>query len=288
MLTGNSQYHVNQGEGKLFSIDSVEGYYNDLTEKITRFGMPNDEIPITQDDDGTPRHFSIAIFQYGLAAYDLYLEHHEDIYLRKFWNCVRWAIDNQEENGGWNSFGRQNDKEPFSAMAQGEGISLLVRAFILTQDQLYFDCASKALKFLLKPREEGGVCEKSDSELLLYEFTFYPLVLNGWIFAAWGIFDFFKISRDLEIGRLWQLSIKSIKEKLPEFDCGYWSKYNIQNIIASPFYHKLHVAQLNVMYKLTGEKEFKKYAIRWQKQYDNVFFKMGAFIYKAYQKVILN
>lgn len=73
MLSGNSVFHVNQGEGKIYSKDSVAGYYNDLTEKITRFGLPDDSVPKSFVDTGEEIYFSISIFQYGLAAYDLYL-----------------------------------------------------------------------------------------------------------------------------------------------------------------------------------------------------------------------
>ena len=36
MLTGQSISHVNQGAGTCYSRDCVAGYYNDLTEKITK------------------------------------------------------------------------------------------------------------------------------------------------------------------------------------------------------------------------------------------------------------
>jgi heparosan-N-sulfate-glucuronate 5-epimerase len=34
-------------------------------------------------------------------------------------------------------------------------------------------------------------------------------------------------------------------------------------MIASPFYHALHIVQLKVMHKLTGEEVFQKFADRW-------------------------
>ena len=45
ILSGNSVFTVNQDEGKVYSKDEVKGYYNNLTEKITRFGLPGNEIP---------------------------------------------------------------------------------------------------------------------------------------------------------------------------------------------------------------------------------------------------
>ena len=36
MLTGNSISHVKQGAGSCYSKTEVAGYYNDLTEKVTK------------------------------------------------------------------------------------------------------------------------------------------------------------------------------------------------------------------------------------------------------------
>jgi heparosan-N-sulfate-glucuronate 5-epimerase len=34
--------------------------------------------------------------------------------------------------------------------------------------------------------------------------------------------------------------------------------------VASPFYHQLHIVQLRVMYRLTGEDKFGRVADRWE------------------------
>jgi hypothetical protein len=35
-------------------------------------------------------------------------------------------------------------------------------------------------------------------------------------------------------------------------------------MVASPFYHRLHVAQFRVMHRLTGEEKFGEYADKWE------------------------
>ena len=35
-------------------------------------------------------------------------------------------------------------------------------------------------------------------------------------------------------------------------------------MVASPFYHRLHIVQLRVMHKITGESIFASYADRWE------------------------
>ena len=286
MVIGKSSYHVKQNEGLCYSVDGLEGYYNNLTEKITRFGMPGEEIPITADDDGYKRHFSIAIFQYGLAANDLYLMTQDESMLRRMQNCADWALENQLENGAWKTFEPQNPAQPFSSMAQGEGISLLTRMYQISNNPKYLNAARKAFQFMLQPRKTGGVAEWEGNELYLYEFTYMPIVLNGWIFSAWGILDFYKATGDKMAYDAWILTSQSIGRNLPNFDCGFWSKYNKAERLTSPFYHRLHIAQLQVMYKLTGNDVFKKYANRWQRQLNNPLYKSVAFIKKVYQKLI--
>lgn len=286
MLIGKSSYHVNQTEGLCYSRDKVEGYYNNLTEKITRFGAPDDEVPITKHDQGPEVYFSIAIFQYGLAAYDLWLMRKDESMLRKFHNCVDWAMKNQQEDGSWITFATHNPEQPYSAMAQGEGASLLVRAFILSGNSSYLDAAKRAIDFLLLPKERGGVAEYTHNGLFLYEFTYLPCVLNGWIFASWGLLDYAKISGDKNITDVWNLTVKTIAASLDTFDCGYWSYYNRAGAMTSPFYHNLHIAQLNVMYDLTGIEKFKIVSNRWTKYKCSRYNRLRAFIKKAVQKVL--
>jgi hypothetical protein len=56
--------------------------------------------------------------------------------------------------------------------------------------------------------------------------------------------------------------------KLPQYDVGWWSKYSLYPHrlpdLAKPFYHRLHVTQLDVLYRLTGIDEFRARAARWR------------------------
>lgn len=286
MILGNSSYHVNQNEGKCYSIDDIKGYYNNLTEKITRFGEDGISLPITKHDNGSSGYFSIAIFQYGLAAYDLWLMTNESRMHSIFYKCVEWAIENQDVNGAWKTFHLQNANEPYSAMAQGEGISLLSRAYIDSGNETYKSASCRAVKFLLKDKKDGGVAEFIDNKIFLYEFTYLPLVLNGWIFAAWGLLDYYKISGDNQIREYWNNTVDTIAETLSLYDAGYWSFYNLNHNIASSFYHNLHIAQLDVMYSLTGNVTFKFFSDKWKKFNKNPVYKSIAFLNKVYQKLI--
>ncbi len=284
MLTGKSIDHVNQGVGRYYSKTEVLGYYNDLTEKVTK-DDPNILVPQYQVETGDKTFFSIGIFQYGLAAYDLYLETEDEIYSKKFLACADWAVDNQQVDGAWNTFNHENPEHPYSSMAQGEGISLLIRAHIMTQDDRYITAVYKAKDFMLKPIAAGGTTEYCGEDVYLYEFTQSPLVLNGWIFSLWGLYDFSKYIKDKRVDLVLEATLVSLKKKLSDFDIRYWSKYDDHKRIASPFYHKLHIAQLTVMYDLFNDVIFRDFAIKWETYQRNFFKSKKAFIKKAFQKI---
>lgn len=284
MITGKSIHHVNQGVGTCYSKTAIEGYYNDLTEKVTR-DDPDILVPKYCVDTGDEMYFPIGIFQYGLAAHDLFLKTNDEIYKKKTLACANWAIENQQENGGWITFAFEDPEFPYSSMAQGEGCSLLLRAMQLEDEEKYFISAQKAIEFMLIPKNEGGTAEYVDEDVFLYEFSRQPLVLNGWIFSYWGMRDYAIATQNEAAQRTADAIAKTILKLLPDYDTGYWSKYDLNKRIASPFYHKLHIAQLNVMYDLTGYSGFREYAEKWTKYGKNPFKKSRAFIKKVLEKI---
>lgn len=284
MLTGQSIDHVNQGVGTCYSKSEIAGYYNDLTEKVTK-DDPSILVPKYHVETGEELFFSIGIFQYGLAAYDLYLKTKDEKYKEKVLACADWAVQNQQEDGSWPTFAHENPKHPYSSMAQGEACSLLLRARLLVNDQKYYSAAKKAVDFMLIPLREGGTTEYVGEDVYLYEFTEEPLVLNGWIFSYWGLRDFAIVSQDENIQKTADKTVKTILKALPQYDTGYWSRYDLTKRIASPFYHKLHIAQMKVMYELTAEETFKEYAMKWETYGNNPICKSRAFIKKVVQKI---
>lgn len=285
MLAGNSISHVNQGIGKVFSVDKVEGYYNDLTEKVTKREELGDQVPISSVDTGETLYFSIEIFQYGLGAYDLYLLTKESRYLQKVKATAEWGVNHQQEDGSWVTFSYENPNHPYSSMAQGEGISLLIRSHLAFGDERYIAAAKKALDFMLKPLEEGGTTKYTEEDVYFYECTEDPLILNGWIFSLWGVMDYCKVFPETGVSDLLNRTLKTLEKRLPDFDLGYWSKYEDGKRICSPFYHKLHIAQLNAMFELTGKQIYREYTVKWASYRKKKINRIRAFAVKAAQKV---
>lgn len=289
ILSGKSIWHVNQNIGKYFQKNNIKGYYNNMIEKVTRMPelLAGDELPKLDLEGGKSTVFPVAIFQYGLGAYDLYLKTCNECYASKFMQCVNWAIEHKDEKGSWNNFSHYCPDTPYSAMAQGEGVSLLIRAYKHTGKADYLDAARNALEFMLLPLTDGGTTKYEGDDMYLMEYTFKGMVLNGSIFSWWGLYDYVLVTKD--VGRykdMMDRTLKTLIKILPEFKCSFWSIYSLDGLIASPFYHNLHIAQMQAMYQLTGEKIFEEYATYWGRQQKNPFCRSLAFIKKAFQKII--
>ena len=192
MLLGKSVEHVHQGVGKVYSKDEIKGYYNDLTKKvkIDKSLLYSDKLPLIKQLDGQYIYFPVAIFQYALGCYDLWLIEKDEIYKKKFIQCALWTLDKQDDEGRWDNFSHVYKNAPYGAMAQGEGASVLLRAYALTVNVSYREAAQKAVDFMLQGIEKGGTTEYADGKIVFREYTNQPVVLNGWIFAWWGLYDY--------------------------------------------------------------------------------------------------
>jgi hypothetical protein len=284
--------------------DKIGPYYMPFADKADYEG-PKDEKGVILLDylSGIGKQYNpLAIAQYGLAHYNLYLKTKE---LKNFETAktqADWLADNLEKN----DFGlmvwkhhfpwryKQN-LEPgwFSSHAQGTGISLLLRVYNETREEKYLKSAKLAFIPLNAEIKNGGVKHiDGKGGVWLEEYPVNPptSILNGFIWALWGVYDYQLFFKDGESKKLWEDCIKTIKENLPRFDAGFWSLYDLSSqkmkMLASPFYHSLHIVQLEVMAVLTGDKFFRDYAEKWRK-YRNSFWKRNfALAYKAIFKLL--
>lgn len=286
MLTGKSLLHVPQGLGKAFVPGELKGYYNDLTEKVLRDPLTIQEkrLPKMKNEDGEDVVFATTIFQYGLGCYDLILIDYRPEYEDQFKRCVDWTVSNQDNNGGWNISAFAGERSPYGAMAQGEGVSLLLRAYIHYHNEYYLTLAEKAIKLLLKPIKEGGTSLYNENELYLMEFMGYRCVLNGWIFALFSLYDYLLLQNNSEIKEKYDLTIATLKDHINDYDNGYWTMYDNKNKIASPFYHKLHIAQLEALCLIDDCAVFENYKCKIMNYQKRILNRGKAFVVKVFQK----
>jgi heparosan-N-sulfate-glucuronate 5-epimerase len=222
----------------------------------------------------------IAIAQWGLANYNRFCETGDDVRWQKTRKAADWLVTNLEQNpfGLWvwnHHFDwdyRDTLKSPwYSGLAQGQGISLLLRARAHSGDEKYQRAAQKAFVALTRPIAEGGVLfEDDEKNLWIEEYLVNPPthILNGFMWALWGVFDYALASSDPSAKVIFDRSVQTLLRNLSRFDTGYWSLYEQSGIrlkmLASPFYHRLHVVQLRVMTQLTGDGRFAGFSECWE------------------------
>jgi hypothetical protein len=94
----------------------------------------------------------------------------------------------------------------------------------------------------------------------------YPAahILNGFLLALFGLYDYVALERDAQVETLIQRSLRTLHTLLAEFDTGYWSLYDLRfKRLASPFYHSLHVTLLQALARYSGCQHCRDLAERW-------------------------
>ncbi len=290
MLTGRSYYHKIQKMGKLFVPNELKGYFNDLTGKIHWTGeVDRDGVPVSTLSDGRKIQFPILLTQKALGHYDQWLAEKDDKNRLQFLTLCRWLSEHQDESGGWNTwqalFGPKYPK--YSAMTQGQALSVLSRALKLTNDSRFQQTAEKAFNLFLIDVKEGGVTYFEENGIFLEELPSQPrnTVLNGWIFALFGLYDYNLIVNESKVRDMFEQSIDTLAQHLADYDCGYWSYYNSKKSISSPFYHSLHISQLEALNLISQNPIFKQYNQQWNIYQHKFINKTRAFIVKTIQKL---
>lgn len=244
----------------------------------------------------------IAISQYGLGNYNLFCRTSDSGGRLKFLRVADWLVENLDQNSSglwvWNHHFDWEYRTPlkapwYSGLAQGQGISVLVRAYQVTQDVIYLDAARRAFGTFLKTVDQGGVIYRDgNGNVWFEEYVVFPPthILNGFIWASWGVYDYFLAMHEAVAETLFHQAIETLKTNMEKYDAGFWSLYEQSGatlkMLASPFYHKLHIVQLKVLYRLTGQKVFNDYAEKWLGYQNSQFRRSIALAYKALFKLL--
>lgn len=263
-----------------YKYDSLENYYIDLSEKIYYRG-PYDQqgIPLLNYFGEVGVQYNpCAISQWGLGAYQCWKSGQEKN-KKKFFEAAEWLVDNIHVNsdgaGFWHyefDFYAYNLRKPwFSALAQAQGISLLLRAYKESGNNEFMLVAEQACKAMLKPVSEGGLLLRHNGNVFLEEVVADrpTAILDGLIFAIFGLNDYCIVKKnDHHAAQVLRECIDTIARLLPDYDLGYWSRADLYAehppMPSSRFYHTLHIAQLRVLADITKNKIFDDYSNRWQ------------------------
>ena len=218
-------------------------YYIDFTAAAKNWDGPFDEqgIPLRHYKEFGIQYQPVGIAQYALGNWELYLSTKQAQYREKFLRMADWFCKNLVIKGNFGvweyhfDYPRYHLKAPWpSAMAQGEAISVLTRAYQLTQEKRYLECAALALASFEVPIKEGGIRYRDKDGFIWYEeyssLVESPHVLNGFIFALFGLYDFYKLTGSKEAGALFNDGIRTLQANLDRWDLGVWSRYDLTDL----------------------------------------------------------
>lgn len=275
-------WHETPEENPSATINELGQYYMSFREKAD-YGGPYDaaQIPMLDYRGKIGRQYNpIAIAQYGLGNYNLFRRTGDHDRRDNVFIVADWLASHLEQNpqglAVWNHHFdweyRDRLRAPwYSALAQGQGISLLLRAHKESAESRYLDAAQRAVACFFKPVSAGGVAFTDEQgDLWFEEYIVSPPthILNGFIWAAWGIHDYFLATQETAAQDLFARAVCTLLRNLDRYDLGFWSLYEQSGtrlpMVASPFYHQLHIVQLRVMHRLTGERKFAEIADRWE------------------------
>lgn len=289
---------------RLLSAVASERAYWRLEKQLPHYGLPPtppdydglpfyaiDMSPLLRmpfgglDDDGVlynaathehPASYQpTSIAQYALAHWNQYLISGAYEHVEAFVRQARWLLAHEtpvaEGAGGWPiaypapKYGAKPNW--MSALAQGNVISVFVRAFKLTGDPAYMESARRAARTFALDALDGGVSAPvGDDGIFFEEVAAYPAshVLNGYALALFGLYDYAAVTHDEQVNELIERSLKTFHEFVDEYDTGYWSRYDLLHRHLAPrFYHALHVTLMQALARYNGCRHCYELAERW-------------------------
>jgi heparosan-N-sulfate-glucuronate 5-epimerase len=277
--------------GSASDPQTVRGYPIDLRLKAQTPSWPPVYLPAPADD-------FVCVAQFGLGCFERWLAGEGEQWLGSALDAGRFLIGSQQPDGSWLNQAPLRHTFPMSApwrcaMAQGESASLLVRLYLETGEEAFASSAVEGLRPLSRPRQQAGTCARLDGDPWPEEYPTEPpsFVLNGAIFAWWGMRDVAMGLGDSEIGEAFERGVDVLAQHLHRFDTGWWSLYCLYphplRPIASSFYHALHITQLEAMHRLAPRDQFETTRRRWIGYFDSALNRRRAFAKKVLYRLVV-
>lgn len=151
----------------------------------------------------------------------------------------------------------------YSAMAQGQALSVFTRLFEVTSDPSWRLAADATfLSLLQQPEGTAPFASRVDSagRLWLEEYPRYPvqdseMVLNGHIYAMYGLHDYWQLTGDANARSIFLGALSTIeKSVMTGFRRPGWlSVYSLRHQLNTLSYHPVHIGQFLVVWRMTRD-----------------------------------
>ena len=162
----------------------------------------------------------------------------------------------------------------YSALGQGYALSLFSRLYELTGDETYQQAAEATFASYLEPGPAATpwvVEVDPDGYLWLQEYpgSANEGVFNGFMVAALGIYDYYRVTGDPDALALFRGAATTVADYAASYRRAGWrSLYCLgDRLTASAAYHEVVVQQMLALYTITGGCRF----ARWATIFENDF-----------------
>ena len=276
--------HITLGLGDVSLSATLGSYYIDMrparvhyTHNIYGGGFDERGVPMCGGPDGL-HYLTVNVAQYGFMLHADWLESGDPETLATLEACLD-VLDRTKSESGDACVWWHHHYEPkyrihppwASAMAQGEAISFYLRMYQALGRASYLETAWRAYRFLAVPWADGGVRRYDEDGNLWFEE--YPsekpsYVLNGFIYTLLGLYDLYRVTGSAEVKEDIDACLRTLSANLHRFDAGYWSLYDLQRKELVRYYYQrnVHVPQMAVLHRLTGQAIFDEYRRKWERQ----------------------
>jgi len=251
------------------------------------FAPTEDYSDYQRDERGVPQVYyphlrrwvynPITIAQFGLTQLSRYAMNQEQEAATAARTMAGWFVENLEDwKNGIGAWVYRFDL-PFygptapwiSAMAQGQGISLLLRVHQLFPHAAFEAASHRAVQAFYHDLKTGGVARTfPDGHAAFEEYTTTApsLVLNGMLFALLGLHDYASHFADRTAAQCFAQGLAGVKANLWRYDTGYWNFYDLHRSrrLTSPDYIRIHVQLLRLFAQITQDDFFAQIAQRWE------------------------
>ena len=249
-------------------------YYTDRAPTyLANQKLPKDAngiVMVKYADFTSPVYNPVTVAQYAIGAYDRYLETGDATVRADFLKHADWLCESSMDSRGrfpykWPYAPRALTPPWYSGMAQGLGISALLRAYQLTGHESYLTCAKKAFEPFKYTVAEGGVVTVTSEDLWLEEYAEArpKQVLNGSIFAMWGIWDLYRVTGSATAKAKFDRATETLKAHLGDYESAGYVLYERCPGHYANAYFDLHVRQLRSLTGITGDIAFANRGDRW-------------------------
>lgn len=154
----------------------------------------------------------------------------------------------------------------YSGMAQGHLLTVYSRLYQLTHNPEYLEICSQIFNSFDYYFGESDPWIGYIDSLNFYWIEEYPInppdhTLNGFIFAIYGLYDYYMINKSIHVKTVLDQAISTIEYYISYFrNPGGSSYYCLKHKHIDTNYHYIHIQQLKCLYKMTGEPYFSQMA----------------------------